>query len=55
MVPIFIVDEIIRATLVGAVGRDEATQFPLFQKSIVPAATIARIGHAVLPNKTLLP
>ena len=55
MVRIPIVDKTIGAALVGAVGRDETLQPPLFQKGIVLPATVARIGNTVLPDQTFFP
>ena len=49
------INEIGRPALVGPVGRYETFQPRSFQKGIVLAATVARVRHAVLPNKALLP
>ena len=55
MVLIFVVDEIIGAALIGTVRWDKAFQPPLFQHCVIFSATIARVGHAVLPIQSTLP
>ena len=41
--------------LVGAMGRYETFQSPFLQHCVIFPATIARVGHAVLPIQSTLP
>ena len=41
--------------LVGAMRGNETFKVPLFQHRVIFPATVARVGHAVLPYQPLLP
>ncbi len=55
MVVFFNIRETVRTALVGAMGRNETFKVLGLEHCVVLPAAIARIGNAILPNKTLLP